>query len=757
VCGGLLLAYAAAAEAPTPADVAAALQHATLDAGQTYRVRDLELSRGDIRLYLTDGTLSFVSPAAGRTFAAVFTIAGSDTGDAEVLVLPPQRSERASLASFIKTPNLDEHITSALLLFSDKTASELKAQIEDRPVRKAPEIAAQLAPNVNPAVEEVISQINVRLTGSVLDNHAPENGFFYALFIGRTLGNFDLLYEPTEFEPVSIGRLGATPQGPSFQLWTSFRPRRLPAFVAPPVRTSDYRIETTVRPDLSMAVTARFDLTPDSSDGRVLSFAMSEKLKVLSGMIDGNPAEVVQRSSPSATEVKSLSTFLLVSATPVAPGRPHTVEVRYEGSVIRKTTNGFYFVDDRNTWYPASGTALANFDLTFHCPASLRLVSTGEPLSEEVANGVRTVHRKTLIPEHLAGFNLGEYEIAASRQGRYPVECFSNSAAPREDPHSILDATENILDEYTRRWMPLPIHNVAVSPVPGYFGQGFPGLIYLSTLSYLRPEDRPAQLRNPRLDMFFSEMLLPHEIAHQWWGNLVVAADYRTNWLMEAMADYSALQVVEREKGAAALAAVLEQYRKDLLQKDPLQNGLLQNELLQNDPAHQENGRTIESAGPVDFGSRLLDNNGPLTWHVVLYEKGAWILHMLRRRLGDAAFTQMQVRLLQQFAAHPLTNEDFRKLLSDFVPAGQPDRSLSGFFDAWVYGTGIPKMSLGGGDLQLSGVDEDFSVDVPLRCRSHAGPDSIKWVRATSGSNPLELSPGAACALPSPDEFLYAP
>lgn len=715
-------------------------------------MRDLELSRGDIHLYLTDGTLSFVSPVAGRTFAAVFTIAGSDTGDAEVLVLPPQRSERASLASFIKTPNLDEHITSALLLFCDKTASELMAQIEARPVRKAPEMAAQLAPTVNPAVQEVVSQVDVRLTGSVLDNHAPEDGFFYALFIGRTLGNFDVLYDPTEFEPVSIGRLGTTPEGPRFQLWTSFRPRRVPAFIAPPVRTTDYRLETTIRPDLSMTVSARFDVTPDVSDGRVLSFAMSEKLKILSGAIDGNPAEVVQDTSPSPTEVKSPSTFLLVSARPITPGRTHTIEVRYEGSVIRKTTNGFYFVDDRNTWYPASGTVLANFDLTFHCPASLRLVSTGEPLSEEVANDVRTVHRKTLIPEHLAGFNLGQYEIAASRLGRYPVECFSNSTAPREDPRSILDETEHILDEYTRRWTPLPIHNVAVSPVPGYFGQGFPGLIYLSTLSYLRPEDRPAQLRNPRLDMFFSEMLLPHEIAHQWWGNLVVAADYRANWLMEAMADDSALQMVERDKGAAALAAVLDQYRKDLLQKNPLQN-----DALQNDPEHQDKGRSIESAGPVDFGPRLLDNNGTLTWHVVLYEKGAWILHMLRRRLGDAAFTQMQVRLLKQFAAHPLTNEDFRKLLSDFVPAGQPDPSLSGFFDAWVYGTGIPQMTLERGDLHLSGVDEDFSVDVPLHCRSRGGQDTIKWVRATSGSNPLDLSPGVSCTLPSPDEFLYAP
>lgn len=738
VCCGLTLACLGAASAPKAAELGVALQQATLDSAQTYRVRDLQLSRGDIRLYLTDGVLSLVTPVAGRTFAAVFTTVGSDTGDAEVLVLPPQRSERASLAAFTNSPNLDEHVTSALLLFSDDTASELLAQIAKGSLRKAPEMAAKFGPTVNPAVQQVTSEIDVDLVESLLDNHAPSDGFFYALLIGRTLGSFDVLYKPTDFEPVSVGRLGTTADGQSnFQLWASFRPRRSPPFVPPPVRIAGYRIDTTIRPDLSMTATARFQFNSVPTDGRVLSFAMSDKLKVLSAAIDGNPAEVFQRNSLRAAELKSTGIFLLVSPAPLAPGQPHSIEISYQGSVIRETGEAIYFVDDRNTWYPLSGTILSNFDLTFRCPEHLRVVSTGEPVSEEVADGQRMVHRKTQIPEHLAGFNLGEYEVAADPQARYRVECFSESAHPLEDPLKILHQTEDILDDYTRRWIPLPIHSVAVSPVPGYFGQGFPGLIYLSNLSYLRAEDRPAQLRNPRLDTFFSEMLLPHEIAHQWWGNLVSPADYRASWLMEAMADYSALQFVEREKGAAARDTVLQQYRDDLL--------------------HHEKGKPIEAAGPVDFGPRLLDNNGFLAWHLIVYEKGAWIVHMLRERLGDAAFTRMEMRLLQQFSTQPLNNEDFRKLLNDFVPAGQPDRNLSVFFDAWVYGTGIPKMTLERGNLQLSGVDEDFSVDVPLRCHSSAGKERIQWVRATSGSNPLDLPTGTACELPPLSQFLYVP
>jgi len=130
----------------------------------------------------------FYEPFHARLFAAIEShvrkgqlaepIVLADTGDAEVLVLPPQRSERASLASFSKSPNLDEHVTSALLLFSDDTANELLAQIQKGLVRKAPEVVPQLGPSLNPTIQQVISQVHVRLVASLLDNHRPAEGFF---------------------------------------------------------------------------------------------------------------------------------------------------------------------------------------------------------------------------------------------------------------------------------------------------------------------------------------------------------------------------------------------------------------------------------------------------------------------------------------------------------------------------------------------------------------------------------------------------
>ena len=112
---------------------------------------------------------------------------------------------------------------------------------------------------------------------------------------------------------------------------------------------------------------------------------------------------------------------------------------------------------------------------------------------------------------------------------------------------------------------PPPLKSLTVSPIPGNFGQGFPGLLYLSTVSFLNEKDRPANYQTPLQNAFYSEILHAHETAHQWWGNLVTSATYRDDWLQEAFANYSALLVLERKKGTKALETTLDEYRRELM------------------------------------------------------------------------------------------------------------------------------------------------------------------------------------------------
>src|SRR5574341_2031451 len=103
---------------------------------------------------------------------------------------------------------------------------------------------------------------------------------------------------------------------------------------------------------------------------------------------------------------------------------------------------------------------------------------------------------------------------------------------------------------YTTLFRSPPLRRLTVSPIPGGFGQVFAGLVYLSTISYLDPRERPPAVRQEFEQLFFSEILHAHETAHQWWGNVVTSASYRDDWIMEALSNYCALLHLERRKGS---------------------------------------------------------------------------------------------------------------------------------------------------------------------------------------------------------------
>src|SRR5580704_15990481 len=127
--------------AGSASDIARQVRDISLDSGECYRVRDLSLPKDEARIFLTDGYLIFAKPVAGIRMSAVFTT-DVEGGDAEVLVLPPNRGERRSLASYTGSPNLDEHLTAAVLIFSDDTYAKLTEQIRQTTSKKTPEMGA---------------------------------------------------------------------------------------------------------------------------------------------------------------------------------------------------------------------------------------------------------------------------------------------------------------------------------------------------------------------------------------------------------------------------------------------------------------------------------------------------------------------------------------------------------------------------------------------------------------------------------------
>ena len=93
-----MAAVPAFGQASKAAGLGRAVISAGLDPSECYRVRDMEFSVDDARFYLTEGYLIFGKAVNGAPLTAVFS-AEVEGGDAEILLLPPNRSERKSLAA----------------------------------------------------------------------------------------------------------------------------------------------------------------------------------------------------------------------------------------------------------------------------------------------------------------------------------------------------------------------------------------------------------------------------------------------------------------------------------------------------------------------------------------------------------------------------------------------------------------------------------------------------------------------------------
>src|SRR5215210_851204 len=118
-------------------DVARQIREAGLDPEECYHVRELNFNKEDLKFYLTEGYLIFSRPVQGRRLTAVFS-GEVEGGDAEVILLPPHRSERQSLGTFTGSPNLNEHFRSALFVFTDSTGDDLLSRVRETSA-KSPE------------------------------------------------------------------------------------------------------------------------------------------------------------------------------------------------------------------------------------------------------------------------------------------------------------------------------------------------------------------------------------------------------------------------------------------------------------------------------------------------------------------------------------------------------------------------------------------------------------------------------------------
>jgi aminopeptidase N len=169
---------------------------------------------------------------------------------------------------------------------------------------------------------------------------------------------------------------------------------------------------------------------------------------------------------------------------------------------------------------------------------------------------------------------------------------------------------------------------------------------------------------------FWGSGVISHELAHQWYGDMITCADWHNIWLNEGFATYSEAVYIEAKNGKAA-------YNTQII-------------------SEMNSARTAQGTLWVqDITNEWNIFNGART-----YSKGGCVLHMLRGVVGDSTFFD----IMRTYSAHPsvtygvATTEDFQAIAESVY--GQ---SLNYFFQEWIYGENEPTYNVGWDKSQVTG------------------------------------------------------
>ena len=171
--------------------------------------------------------------------------------------------------------------------------------------------------------------------------------------------------------------------------------------------------------------------------------------------------------------------------------------------------------------------------------------------------------------------------------------------------------------------------------------------MYLPTLSFLPKTERSEMGLSRGGGDPMGPAIIAHEIAHQWWGNLLGWQTYHDQWLSEGLASYAAaLFLAQGKDGSRQFRDLLHLYKGDLLAKT-------------------SEGATVESGGPIWLGQRLSSSLDPEGYSNIVYKKACWVLHMLRGVMtdpktgSDARFFRMLRDFVTRYQGQSVSTEDF--------------------------------------------------------------------------------------------------
>jgi len=339
----------------------------------------------------------------------------------------------------------------------------------------------------------------------------------------------------------------------------------------------------------------------------------------------------------------------------------------------------------RRSFYPQLGDEdYSTSTLKVTVPADWNVVSGGAR-SEVTEISTRTVTHEQRQEGKYIGFLVSRLTpIADERTGALAFIAFSQSRA-RRDAARAVTWLKSAATFYEGAFGPIPYSplNLALveAQVPG--GHSPPGLIIVQQRPPLMGgglKDDPATFYD--IPGFF----LAHELAHQWWGHGVTPRSYRDRWIAEGFAQYAAALWSRESQGEDTFNRVLHKMVTW--------------------------ARRLTAAGPVDLGNRVghIQNNAQ-AHRAIVYDKGALVLDMVRRVVGDEAFRRSLRRLQKEHRFAKVDSETVRRAFEV-----EASTNLDGLWEIFVRNTTLPSMRIestaAGQEIVVDGYTGPLPVEV---------------------------------------------
>ncbi|MGO1068663.1 M1 family metallopeptidase [Lysobacter sp. CA199] len=336
---------------------------------------------------------------------------------------------------------------------------------------------------------------------------------------------------------------------------------------------------------------------------------------------------------------------------PGAFGERREIDIAYHGA----PRYGLEFHPERGEVYTIFSTSQwlvcidapserATLDLTVTVPSGSKAIGNGRLVSKSALGGRRDSFRwrqDVAMPSYVYGFAAGRYNEAGGTGENGALRFLSadlNSAQLRR----VFADSADMMRFFGRRAGIRYRGDYIQALVAKTVGQELDGFSLLSEAYGREVLDKPE-----------SESLIAHELAHQWWGNMVTCRDWGHFWLNEGFANFMAAAYMQHRFGDAAYRERVEAWKRRL---DKL----------------RETGKDHALVYAV-WNKPSADDRA------VVYQKGAYVLHLLREELGERAFWRGIRAYTRAYYGHSVVTADFRKAMER-----SSGRDLSAFFAHWV-------------------------------------------------------------------------